>query len=98
MLTFAARVINPNATDAAAALKLSGGAANAVATERGDPNANSGLLTAAEPNLALTDAALFIDTTESALSPATATKSWSVGWGGFGVGCFWGGCYIGFGR
>jgi hypothetical protein len=98
VLTFAARVINPNATDAAAALKLSGGAANAVATERGDPNASSGLLTAAEPNLVLTDAALFIDTTESALSLASATKSWSVGWGGFGVGCFWGGCYIGFGR
>ena len=64
VLDFMVRVITPNATNPEAALKLSGGATNAVASERGGRNAAAALITAMEPNLALTDTALFIDSTE----------------------------------
>ncbi|EIE19965.1 hypothetical protein COCSUDRAFT_67652 [Coccomyxa subellipsoidea C-169] len=98
VLDFMVRVITPNATNPEAALKLSGGATSAVASERGGRNAAAALITAMEPNLALTDTALFIDSTEQALSPTSVTKSLSVGWGGFGAGCSGGGCYVSFGR
>ncbi|CAL8466320.1 g5856 [Coccomyxa elongata] len=98
-LTFAARVINPNATGGPG-LKLTNGSANAVVAERDGGNAAVGLLTAVEPGTAFTEAALFIDSTHEALTPTSGSplKYFAVGWGGFGAGCFWGGCYISFGR
>lgn len=61
-LTFAARVINPNATGGPD-LKMSNGSTNAVVAERDTGNAAVGLLTAVDPGMAFTDAALFIDST-----------------------------------
>ena len=55
-------MINPNATGGPV-LKMTNGSTNAVVAERDGGNAAVGLLTAVDPGMAFTGAALFIDST-----------------------------------